>query len=148
MLGLGLGVSIQLQPCGCSYTSITLPRMLYGAEIWCLTNTEHEMFERAHRKILRTIQGLPVRCPKESISTLLGCSTISDLIIYKKLSFLISIVALPPTALPRQVLQCRLDPRAFYKAPAWNSDQWPEITEHCYPSSKYSIQKLLEEVCN
>ena len=116
MVGLGLGVSIQLQPCGCSYTSITLPRMLYGAEIWCLTNTEHEMFERAHRKILRTIQGLPVRCPKESISTLLGCSTISDLIIYKKLSFLISIAALPPTALPRQVLQCRLDPRAFYKA--------------------------------
>ena len=118
MLGLGLGVSIQLQPCGCGYTSITLPRMIYGAEIWCLTNTEHEMFERAHRKILRTIQGLPVRCPKESISTLLGCSTISDLIIYKKLSFLISIAALPPTALPRQVLQCRLDPRAFYKAPA------------------------------
>ena len=90
------------------YTSIALPRMLYGAEIWCLTNTELEMFERAHRKILRTIQGLPIRCPKESIGTLLGCSTISDLITYKKLSFLISIAALPPTALPRQVLQCRL----------------------------------------
>ena len=26
------------------YTSIALPRMLYGAEIWCLTNTELEMF--------------------------------------------------------------------------------------------------------
>ena len=25
------------------YTSIALPRMLYGAEIWCLTNTELEM---------------------------------------------------------------------------------------------------------
>ena len=53
------------------YTSIALPRMLYGAEIWCLTNTELEMFERAHRKILRTIQGLPIRCPKESIGTIL-----------------------------------------------------------------------------
>ena len=70
------------------YTSIALPRMLYGAEIWCLTNTELEMLERAHRKILRTVQGLPIRCPKESIGTLLGCSTISDLITYKKLSFL------------------------------------------------------------
>ena len=72
---------------------------------WCLTNTE---LERAHRKILRMIQGLPIRCPKESIGTLLGCSTISDLITYKKLSFLISIAALSPSALPRQVLQCRL----------------------------------------
>ena len=90
------------------YTSIALPRMLYGAEIWCLTNTELEMFERAHRKILRTIQGLPIRCPKESIGTLLGGSTISDLITYKKLSFLIPIASLPSSALPRQVLQCRL----------------------------------------
>ena len=90
------------------YTSIALPRMLYGAEIWCITNTELKMFERAHRRILRTIQGLPIRCPKESIGTLLGCSTISDLITYKKLSFLISNAALPPTALPGQVLQCRL----------------------------------------
>ena len=40
--------------------------------------------------------------------------------------------------------------RAFYKGldpPAWNSDQRPELTEHHYPSSKHSIQKLLEEVC-
>ena len=66
------------------------------------------MFERPHSKILRTIQGLPIRCPKESIGILLGCSTISDLITYKKLSFLISIAALPPSAFPRQVLQCRL----------------------------------------
>jgi len=64
------------------------------------------MLERAHRKILRTIQGLPVRCPKEGIGTLLGCPTIADLISRKKLSFLLSIVAFPNAAL--QVLQCRL----------------------------------------
>ena len=64
------------------YTSIPLPRMLYGTKIWCLTSTELELFERTHRKIPRTIQGLPIRCPKEGIGTLLGCSTISDLITY------------------------------------------------------------------
>ena len=42
------------------YASIALPRMLFGAEIWCPTNIELEMFERAHRKILTTIQGLDV----------------------------------------------------------------------------------------
>jgi len=66
-----------------------------------------EMLERAHahRKILRTIQGLPFRCPKEGIGTLLGCPTIADLISWNKL---LSIVALPNAALPKQVLQCRL----------------------------------------
>ena len=90
------------------YTSISLPKMLYGAELWSLTNTELEMLERSHRKILRTIQGLPLRCPKEGVGTLLGCSTIADLITTKKLSFLLSIATLPSEARPRQVLQCRL----------------------------------------
>ena len=39
------------------YTSIALPRMLYGAEIWCHTNTELEMLERAHRKPLEKSKG-------------------------------------------------------------------------------------------
>ena len=103
------------------------------------------MLERAHR---RTIQGLLVRCPKESIGGLLGRSTISDFITNKKLSFLISIAALPPTALPRQVLQCRLQEPHTKDSPAWDSDQWPELTQHCYPPSEYSVQELLEKVCN
>ena len=77
------------------YTSISLPKMFYGAELWCLTNTKLEMLERSHRKILRSIQGLPLRCPKEGVGTLLGCSTIADLITTKKLSFLLSIATLP-----------------------------------------------------
>ena len=39
------------------YTSISLPKMLCGAELWSLSNTELEMLERSHRKILGTIQG-------------------------------------------------------------------------------------------
>ena len=57
-----------------------------------------EMVDRSHRKILRTIQGLPIRCLKEGVGTFLGCSTIADLIT-KKLCFLLSIGALSPEAL-------------------------------------------------
>ena len=96
------------------YTNISL-RMLYGAELWSLSITEMEMLERARRRILRTIRGLPLRSPKEDIGTLLGCPTISDLISQKKLSFLLSIFALPNAALPKQVLQCRPN------AKVWNS---------------------------
>ena len=90
------------------YTSISLPKMLYGAKFRSLTNTELEMLERSHRKILRSIQGLHLRCPKEGVGILLGCSTIADLITTKKLSFLLSIATLPSEARPKQVLQCRL----------------------------------------
>lgn len=41
------------------YNSIGLPILLYGAELWSLSKLELNMLERTHRKILRTIQGLP-----------------------------------------------------------------------------------------
>ena len=44
------------------YSSLCLPIMHYGCELWTPTKSEVLMLERVHRKILRTIQGLPVRC--------------------------------------------------------------------------------------
>ena len=42
------------------YSSLCLPILLYGSELWTLTKTELNLLERTHRKILRTIQGLPL----------------------------------------------------------------------------------------
>ena len=36
------------------YSTFSLPRLLYGAELWDLTKTELNMFEHLHRKMLRT----------------------------------------------------------------------------------------------
>ena len=107
VLGLGLGVSNWSQPCGCIRISIALPRMLYMELKSGVLRTQSLKCSRGSiGKFLEQFKDS--RWPKESIGTLLGCSTISDFITYKKLSFLLSIAALPPTALPRQVLQCRL----------------------------------------
>ena len=46
--------------------------MLYGSELWSLTSTELNILERTHRKILRTIQGLPIRCPAAALQSLIG----------------------------------------------------------------------------
>lgn len=54
------------------YQAISLPILLYGSELWTLTKTELTMLERVHRKILRTIQGLPVRCNSSSLQALMG----------------------------------------------------------------------------
>ena len=91
------------------------------------------------------------RCPKEGVGTLLGCFTIADLITTKKLSFLLSIAALPPDALPRQVLLCRLqESKAHIKS--WIPLLESQINDLNLPdiatliNSKYSFQELLEKM--
>ena len=102
------------------------------------------MLERAHRKILRTIQGLPVRCPKEGVGTVLGCPTIADLISWKKLSFVLSTGALPNAALPKQVLQCRLQEP---NAKAWISLLEAQMDELNLPSVATLMQNTTSKSC-
>ena len=86
------------------YQAISLPRMLYGAPLWNISNTEMEMYERVHRKILRTIQGLTIGCPKVGVLWMAGTNNIKDIALKEKLTFLHSILQLPDQAAPRQVL--------------------------------------------
>jgi len=91
--------------------------MLYGCELWAVTKTEMEMLEWSHRKILHTIQGLPLCCPNSGLLAVIGALSIADLVTTKKLLFVHSIVSLPENSLPRQVLLERLQaPNA--KAPS------------------------------
>ena len=53
------------------YCSLCILIMLYGCELWSLTKTEVVILERVHRKILRTIQGLPTRCSASAVLSLL-----------------------------------------------------------------------------
>ena len=71
--GLGLGAYTVLDPID---STLCLLIMLYGSELWSLTNTELNIFERTHRKILRTIQGLPTRCPTTALQSLIGSRSI------------------------------------------------------------------------
>ena len=89
------------------YQALCLPIMLYGAEIWSLTKSELLILERVHRRILRTIQGLPLRCPSILLTKLLGISSIADLISQRSLGFIIATANLPSDSLARQVLVAR-----------------------------------------
>lgn len=94
--------------CTCSYSSICLPHMVYGCELWAATKTEMKMLnERSHRIILCTIQGLPLHSPNSGLLAVTGALSIADLIT-TKLLFVRSIVSLPEHLLPCQVLLERL----------------------------------------
>ena len=62
------------------YNAVCLPIMLFGSEIWNSTKTEVLMLERVHRKIVRTIQGLPLRCPASGLRELAGSMDIQSYI--------------------------------------------------------------------
>ena len=51
------------------YQALCLPFLLYGSELWTLTKTELLSLERVHRRILRTIQGLPMPLSLSKYST-------------------------------------------------------------------------------
>ena len=61
------------------YSSVCIPILLYGCELWSLTGCEITILERAHSTILRTIQGLPLRCHSKALQSLMGAPSILSL---------------------------------------------------------------------
>ena len=90
------------------YSSFCIPLMLYGCELWSPTKSEILMLERVHRKILRTIQGLPMRCHHLALQTLVGSSSIHHLIYQRQLCFAYSFSGLPRDSLALRVMNERL----------------------------------------
>ena len=90
------------------YTSLCIPIMLFSSEVWCITKTELLFLERVHRKILHTIQGLPVRCPSLALNFMMGSLDITSLISQWKLSFVYSIINLPDNSIARMIVCARL----------------------------------------
>ena len=67
-----------------------------------------EYLQEDHRKILRTIQRLPIRCPKARVLWMAGAKNTKDIILKDKLIFLHSILRLPDHAAPKQILLAHL----------------------------------------
>ena len=89
------------------YLTLCIPILLYGCELWSLTGCELTMIERVHRKILRTIQGLPLRCHSRALLHLMGVPSISSLIQQRQLNFVHTFSGLPADSLPKLVMMKR-----------------------------------------
>ena len=90
------------------YSTFCRPVMLYGCELWVPSKLEFLMLERVHRKILRTIQGLPIRCSRLALQILVGLPSVSSIIFQRQLAFLHSFSAMSPNSLPLQLMLLRL----------------------------------------
>ena len=135
------------------YKALSLPILLYGSEVLLFNNTNLTMMSRVHRKILRTIQGLPTRCPNAALNTLLGSLDVPSMILQRQICFANSLAAMSSSDFPRQVLECRLSlPNCTGIIPVWENLlldlKLPSL--HCLVSKsrgklawKRSIKKML-----
>ena len=124
------------------YSTLCLPIMLYGSELWSLTNTKLNIFECTHCKILRTIQGLPTRCPTTALQSLIGSGSISSFISQRQLIFINYIISMQSSDLPKQVLEVRIvNPNAKGITATWKDlvDKLCLPSSNCY--SKYCIER-------
>ena len=87
---------------------ICVPVFLYGSELWDISSRQLLLLERAHRKILRTLMGLPARCRVSALLGLLGAHSFASLISQCQLSFIHSFSLMSTDALPRCILALRL----------------------------------------
>ena len=74
------------------YSTLCLPNMPYGSELWSLSNPELNILECTHHKILCTIQGLPTRCLTTALQSLIDSRPISSFISQRQLAFINSII--------------------------------------------------------
>ena len=123
------------------YSTLCLPIMLYGSELWSLSNTELNILECTHRKILCTIQGLPTRCPTTALQSLIDSRSISSFISQRQLAFINSIINMQPGDLPKPILEVRIaNPIA-----KGNTATWKNLADRlCLPS----IQQLFKTPLN
>ena len=102
------------------YCALCPPILPFGSEIWSPSKTEILMLERVHRKILRTIQGLPTRCSSSALNDLAGTLSVHSVLTQRKLSVIFSIAS--PNTLVRNVVVERLNnPVPSRVVCSWNS---------------------------
>lgn len=123
------------------YTSIVLPKALYGCEVWSNLNPNHIMsLERAHRFCLKFMQGLPKSTSTDVTLSLIGLNPIESEIDYKKLVFLGQLCRLPGAHRVKEIFIHRLV--HFNESPAKKLGFLPDIYRIL---NKYSITHILDE---
>ena len=90
------------------YKAFCIPILLYCYELWSPFQTELILLERTHRKILRTISGMPIRCKSIALQQSLGTINVQNMICQRQLTFIQSFARLPQNSLPRQIMDSRI----------------------------------------
>ena len=73
------------------YWSVTIPKLLYGCEVWPICEQGMLKLQKAHEYAARTFQGLPQQCPGIAATAALGWQDIECTMDKRRLMFLFTL---------------------------------------------------------
>ena len=110
MIGFGVNpTGLNPMTCISLYQKIVIPTILCGSEIWNhLSAAELDKINRTQRRIVKNIQGFPLRTRTDICESMLGLLPLSTEIVKRKLMFLHKIMSLSADTIPSQIFFRRL----------------------------------------
>ena len=77
------------------YLSVAMPRLLYGCQVWPVSDDNVELMERAHQDAARRLQGFPQQCAGPAATALMGCLSVQATIDMYRLIYLWTLLLIP-----------------------------------------------------
>ena len=77
------------------YLSIAMPRLLYGCQVWPISDNNVNLMERAHQDAARRLQGLPQQRADPAATALMGWLSVRATIDMYRLFFLWTLIRIP-----------------------------------------------------
>ena len=85
------------------YWAVALPRLLYGCEVWGISDQHISLFQKAHEWAARAFQGLPAHSPALAATGMLGWLSIEAIIDLRRLSYVYELITFKHDSLVRQL---------------------------------------------
>ena len=85
------------------YWAVALPRLLYGCEIWGISDQHISFFQKAHEWAARAFQGLPAHIPALAATGMLGWLSIEAVIDHRRLCYVYKLITFKHDSLVRQL---------------------------------------------
>ncbi len=126
------------------YWAISISSMLYGTEVWAMSESTMIKFEKAHRQMARSIQGLPAFTPDVAVLAILGWVSAHGYTDRKRLMMLWSLVSLPVNNIYKQIFMNRV---ISYRYGKCNKSKSPMLTLYdtcCKYVLKYEVDKMVD----
>ena len=120
------------------YWAVSIPTMMYGAEIWDMAESELYRFEKAHRQMAKSVQGLPVNVADGACLATMGWVSLESWVDRRRLVFLWNILNLSMNNIYKQCSVARLCEIRYWTKEVQPSGPVAKLYETCV---KYGLDE-------
>ena len=129
------------------FWSIIMPIITFGAEIWCLSESDQDQLMSFQRHVGKRIQRLPLRAPNSCSFFGLGWLRVTTFILIKKLLFVLTILRLDVDSIIRRVF---IDRVAHFRNIGINCDVNPlnsPTLDMLISAKRFGLLSIIFDMC-